>query len=134
MNFTKQPINEIKKPMNNDFLEIRNAEGMPALVDSTIVMDFLMSIKTGIRNSALALTEIEDSEARVAVRGLLIESISLHAEVTDLMITKGWLHPYDINEQIKIDLISSQTAMQIAKLDLFPKDTSRLGTFATPNY
>ncbi|AOY78473.1 spore coat protein [Clostridium formicaceticum] len=120
--------------MNNDYLEVENADGMPGLVDSTIALEFLLSIKSSIRNAAIALTEIENLEARTAVRNLLNDSINLHAEVSEAMIKKGWLHPYDVNEQFKLDKISAQTALKIASLDLFPKDTSRLGTFATPNY
>lgn len=134
MTNTKKSINEVKKPMNNDFLEIENADGMPGLVDSTIALEFLLSIKTGIRNAAIALTEIESIEARTAVRNLLNNSMNLHAEVSDLMMVKGWLHPYDVNEQFKLDKISAKTALQIANLELFPEGTSRLGTFATPNY
>ncbi|ARE88528.1 spore coat protein [Clostridium formicaceticum] len=130
----KEPINEVKRPMNNDYLEVENADGMPGLVDSTIALEFLLSIKSSIRNAAIALTEIENLEARTAVRNLLNDSINLHAEVSEAMIKKGWLHPYDVNEQFKLDKISAQTALKIASLDLFPKDTSRLGTFATPNY
>lgn len=134
MDFNKKSINDIKKPMNNDYLEIENADGMPGLVDSTVAMELLLSVKTGIRNSAIALTEIEDKEARTAIRSMLNNSINLHSEVTELMITKGWLHPYEVNEQFKIDTTSAKTALRIAELDLFPGDTSRLGTFATPKY
>lgn len=134
MNSEKKPINKIKKPMNNDYLEIDNADGMPGLVDSTIALEFLLSIKTGIRNSGIAITEIENPKARAAIRNMINDQISLHGEVTDLMITKGWLHPYEVNEQFRIDRISAQTAVRIANLDLFPGNTSRLGTFATPNY
>lgn len=120
--------------MNNDYLEIDNADGMPGLVDSTIAMELLMSVKTGLRNSALALTEIEDREARDAIRDMLNDSITFHGEVTDLLIAKGWLHPYETNEQFKIDSVAAKTALRIAELDLFPGNTSRLGTFATPKY
>jgi spore coat protein CotF len=65
---------------------------------------------------------------------MLYEAIDLHAELTDLMMAKGWLHPYDVKEQFEIDRISAKTSLQIASLDLFPGNTSRLGTFATPNY
>jgi len=130
----KNSINEIKRPMNNDYLEIENADGMPGLVDSTIALEFLLSVKTALRNSAIALTEIENSEARAAIRNILNDSINLHAEVTDLIIFKGWLYPYDIDEQFRIDNISTKTAIQIAELNLFPGNTSRLGTFATPKY
>lgn len=134
MEYTKNAINEIKKPMNNDYLEVENADGMPGLVDSTIALEFLLSVKTGLRNSAIALTEIGDPEARTVVRNLLNDSINLHAELTELLITKEWLHPHDVKEQFKVDEISAKTALQIAELDLFPGDTSRLGTFATPKY
>jgi spore coat protein CotF len=134
MEFNRNSINEIKRPMNNDYLEVENADGMPGLVDSTVAMELLLSVKTGIRNAAIALTEIEDKEARTAIRSMLNNSINLHAEVTELMITKGWLHPYEVNEQFKIDNTSAKTALRIAELELFPGNTSRLGTFATPKY
>jgi spore coat protein CotF len=120
MNSEKKPINEIKKPMNNDHLEIDNADGMPGLVDSTIALEFLLSIKTGIRNSGIAITEIENPKARAAIRNMMNDLISFHGDVTDLMITKGWLHPYEANEQFRIDKISARTAVRIASLDLFP--------------
>lgn len=134
MDFEKKPINEIKRPMNNDYIEIENADGMPGLIDSAVAMEFLLTVKTGIRNFAAALTEIADEEARSDIRAFLNDMISLHAELTELMIKKGWLHPYDLDEQFKVDNISAKTALQIAKLDLFPGNTSRLGTFSTPNY
>lgn len=134
MNFEKKSINEIKKPMNDDFLDVQNAEGMPALVDSSIALEFLLTVKTGIRNFAIALTEIADEETRNDIRTFLSDMIDLHAELTELMLTKGWLHPYDVDEQFKVDNISAETAIKIANLDLFPGDTSRLGTFSTPNY
>jgi spore coat protein CotF len=134
VNSKKKSINEIKKPMNNDYLEIDNADGMPGLVDSTIALEFLLSIKTGIRNSGIAITEIENPKARAAIRNMMHDMISLHGEVTDLMITKGWLLPYEVNDQFRIDRISAQTAVKIAGLDLFPGNTGRLGSFATPNY
>jgi spore coat protein CotF len=134
MSYEKKPINEIKKPMNNDYLEIDNADGMPGLVDSTIALEFLLSIKTGIRNSAIAITEIENQKARASIRNMLNDAISLHGEVTDLMISKGWLLPYEVTDQFRIDQTSARTAVRIADLNLFPGDTSRLGSFATPNY
>jgi len=48
------------------------------------------------------------------------------------MIKKGWFHPVDLEKQFQMDLETSQAVAQIAGLDLFPGDTSRIGTFATP--
>ncbi|MCX7924000.1 MAG: spore coat protein [Clostridia bacterium] len=134
MDYEKKPINTIKGPMNNDYLELENADGMPGLVDSTIALNFLLNVKSGIRNCAIALTEIADPQARTEIRKMLDAQINLHAEVSDLMMSKGWLHPYKVNEQFKLDKTSAQAALQISNLQLFPGDTSRLGTFATPNY
>jgi similar to spore coat protein len=134
VSYEKKPINAIKKPMNNDYLELENSEGMPGLVDSTIALNFLLNAKSGIRNCAIALTEIADPEARTEVRNMLDNQIDLHTQISELMISKGWFHPYNVTEQFKLDKMSAGAALQIAGLQLFPGDTSRLGTFATPNY
>jgi len=118
--------------MINDYLEIRNAEGMPKLVDATMSTAFLLHVKSGIRNCAIALTESASPEVKTVLRSQLEIGINLHEEITDLMISKGWFHPVDLEKQFRMDLESSRTAAQIAALDLFPGDTSRLGTFATP--
>lgn len=134
MNVERKPINEIKKAMNNDYLEVENADGMPGLVDSTIAMDFLLAAKTGVRTCAIAVSETASPEVRLVLRSLLDSSIDLYEDIVELMLKKGWLHPYDLEQQFEIDDISSKTAMEIGKLELFPGNTSRLGTFATPNY
>ena len=134
MIYDKKPINALKQPMGNDYLELEYAEGMPGLVDSTIALNLLIGAKSGIRNCAMAITEIANTEARIKIRELITSQINLHAEISELMITKGWFHPYEVSEQFKIDEMSAQSALKIANLNLFPGDTSRLGTFATPNY
>jgi spore coat protein CotF len=133
MSFDKKPINVIK-PVKNDYLEIENAEGMPGMVDSTSALNFLLNAKSGIRNCAIALTEIADPEARGFVQGMLNDAIDLHAQISELMMKKGWFHPYEVKEQFMLDSMSAKAALQIANLQLFPGDTSRLGTSATPNY
>ncbi len=116
-----------------DYLDPRNAEGMPNLADSAIAMDFLMTVKTGVRTYALAITETADPELRKALSRQLEKAIDLHSEITDLMINKGWFHPYNLKEQYPIDLKAAETAVKIAGLNLFPNDTDRRGMFATPN-
>lgn len=118
--------------MINDYLEIRSAEGMPKLVDATIALDLLLAAKTGVRNCAIALTETATPGVRTVLRNQLENAINMHQEISKLMIDKGWFHPYNVNEQFQMDVKSSQTAVQIAALELFPGNTNRLGTFATP--
>ncbi|WP_446786511.1 spore coat protein [Macellibacteroides fermentans] len=118
--------------MKNDYLEIRNAEGMPKLVDATMAMAFLLNAKSGVRNCAIALTGAASPEVKAELRNQLETGINMHEEITNLMILKGWFHPVNLEKQFQMDLESSQTVAQIASLNLFPGDTSRLGTFATP--
>jgi spore coat protein CotF len=116
-----------------DYLDPRNAEGMPNLADSAFAMDFLLTVKNGIRSYGFAITETANPELRRALHNQMEAAIDLHGEISELMIKKGWLHPNNFKEQFPIDLKSAETAVQIAKLNLFPNDTDRLGMFATPN-
>lgn len=118
--------------MINDYLEIRNAEGMPKLIDANMSLAFLLNAKNGVRNLAFALSETASPEVRKTLREQLNKAIDLHEEISDLMIAKGWFHPVELDKQFQMDIESSTTMSQIAGLDLFPGDTSRLGTFATP--
>lgn len=117
--------------MINDYLEIRNAEGMPKLVDANMALGFLLNVKSGVRNFAIALTEAATPEVRAAFRTQLDNALNMHEEVSNMMIKKGWFYPHNLDKQFQMDIESSQTVSQIASLDLFPGDTSRSGTFAT---
>ncbi|WP_147535520.1 spore coat protein [Bacillus marasmi] len=119
--------------MNQDYLDPKYAEGMPKMADSAFAMDFLLGIKTGIRYYAVTLTETASPELRQVLYKQMEQAIDLHTEVTELMLNKGWLYPNDVNKQIELDLKSADMAITIANMELFPLDTDRRGTFATPN-
>jgi similar to spore coat protein len=116
-----------------DYLDPRNAEGMPNLADSAFAMDFLLAVKSGIRNYGFAITETANPALRSSLHKQMEAAIDLHTEISDLMIKKGWLHPHNLKEQFPVDVKAAETAIQIAELKLFPGDTDRLGMFATPN-
>jgi similar to spore coat protein len=116
-----------------DYLDPRNAEGMPNLADSTFAMDFLLTVKNGIRNYGFAITETASPELRRVLTKQLEAAIDLHGEISELMIKNKWLHPHDFNEQYKVDMKGAETAVQIGQMELFPLDTDRGGMFATPN-
>lgn len=118
--------------MINDYLDIENAEGFANLADSTIALDLLLTAKNGVRNYAIALTEVATPEVKALLHSQLELAIASHEAISKLMISKGWLHPYDTDEQFHLDAKSSKTALKLAALPLFPDDTNRLGTFATP--
>ncbi|WP_046174766.1 spore coat protein [Domibacillus indicus] len=116
----------------NDYLDPINSVGMPELVDSAIALEFLMTVKNGIRNCAAALTQSADPEVQLALMEHLEQGIDLHGEVTELMMNKGWFYPYDMDKQMQIDRKSAETALDIARLPLFPNNTNRKGLFPTP--
>jgi similar to spore coat protein len=116
-----------------DYLDPRNAEGMPDLADSSFAMDFLLSVKNGIRNYGFAITETASPDLRGILTKQMEAAMDLHAEIADLMIKKGWLNPHDFKAQYEVDLKAAETAVQIAEMNLFPIDTDRRGMFATPN-
>ena len=116
--------------MIKDYLEVENAEGMPEMADSALALEFLLSIKTGVRNTATALSETVTPDLREAFRIQLEAGLALHEEVSSFMMKKGWLHPYNLEDQYKMDLKSIEGALMIGKMDLFPGDTSRLGMMA----
>lgn len=128
----KYRLREVITNMNKDYLDIEKAEGMPNLADSTVALDFLITAKMGVQNLAMALTEVTSPEVRAALLQQLESAIALQGEIAELMMVKEWFHPYDLSHQAKIDINATNTALEIASLELFPGNTSRLGTFATP--
>ncbi len=117
--------------MIKDYLEVRNSEGMPKLVDTTVSMAFLLSAKNNVRGCAIALAEAATPEVRTVLKLELDQAIRMHEAVSTLMVKKGWFYPTNLEKQFQMDLESSETAVDIAKMDLFPGDTSRSGLFAT---
>ncbi|WP_010283731.1 spore coat protein [Bacillus timonensis] len=118
--------------MNEDYLDPKYAEGMPKMADSAFALDFLLSIKTGIRYYAVALTETASPEVRTTLVNQMEAAIDLYEEATELMLEKGWLYPHDLGKQVELDIKSADMALAIANMTLFPIDTDRRGTFATP--
>ncbi|RJE86258.1 spore coat protein [Paenibacillus sp. 1011MAR3C5] len=115
--------------MNNDYLDPINALHMPELTDMTLAMDFLVRAKEGVRNTAVALTEAVSPDARALLRNQLRQGIALHQEITELMIRKKWFHPYELEEQYQLDMLSASNTVKIGKMNLFPEDTRRKGMF-----
>lgn len=111
--------------MKKDFLDIKTAEEMPDLVDKTIALEFLITAKGDVRNNAIALTEATSVEIRNSIKRELEYSLNIHEEIFLLMIKKGWFFPYDLTQQINLDIKTAQTALEIAELNLFPRDGGR---------
>lgn len=92
---------------------IESLTGMNVLTDQVIATDFLISAKSGVRNFAFALTEATTPRVREVLHKRLNEAIELHAEITNLMIDRGWYHPNNASEQIAHDMQTGQTAVDL---------------------
>jgi spore coat protein CotF len=121
-------LNQVN-PVKMDYVDPANSLNMPEMADMTFAMDFLIRAKEGVRNMAVALTETVTPEVRALLRDQLHKGIAMHQEITDLMIRKKWFHPYDLQEQYQLDVLSAGQTVEIGKLNLFPGDTSRKGMF-----
>lgn len=102
---------------------------VPELADTTFAMDFLLRAKEGVRNTAVALTETASPNLRAVLRRQLTQGIAMHQEITDLMISKKWFHPYELNEQYQLDQLSAKNTLMIGNMKLFPGETNRKGMF-----
>lgn len=87
--------------------------GMDTLTDEVIAMDFLISAKSGVRNYAMAVTECATPEVKAVLMKQLEEAIDTHEQIMNYLMNRGLYHPYNLNEQIQLDLQNIQTAMNI---------------------
>lgn len=115
--------------MNNDHLDPINSLNVPELADTTFAMDFLIRAKEGVRNTAVALTETASPDVRALLRKQLMQGIAMHQEITELMISKKWFHPYELSKQYKLDQLSAKNTIMVGNMNLFPDETNRKGMF-----
>ncbi|PZE22148.1 spore coat protein [Paenibacillus xerothermodurans] len=90
---------------------IQNITGTEHLTDRVLATDLLFATKTGIINDARALSEAATPEVRQVLKNHLNESIHFHARVFTYMVNKGWYNPYNAEDQIKMDMKYSETAL-----------------------
>jgi similar to spore coat protein len=97
----------------NGFLQ--NLMGMGGLTDQVIATDFLISVKSGIRNYSAAITEMATPELKAALKEQLFDAIDTHEKITNYMISRGYYHPHDLKGQLQLDLTVSETALNLAE-------------------
>lgn len=93
---------------------IQNLVGLGDVTDQVIATDLLVSVKAGIRMHAFAVTEAATPEVRAVLMESLENALSLHDQITEYMISNGYYHPYNMEEQIKVDVQTAKTALSIA--------------------
>lgn len=93
-----------------------NLTGMSALTDQIIAMDLLISAKSGVRNYAMAITETVNPEIKNTLVRHLEEAIDLHEQISDFMMEKNWVIPWDMDEQTQVNVKNMQTALKLPTL------------------
>ena len=94
---------------------IQKIAGLSGMTDQVIATDFLISAKSAVRNLTFALTESVTPEARDVLREQLNDAIEAHERISQYMIAKGYYHPSNLDEQMKIEEKASKAALKLAK-------------------
>lgn len=89
--------------------------GMNKMTDQVIATDFLISAKSGVQNYAVAITETTSPEVRVILKKQLQDAIVTHEKISRYMEKKGYYNPYDMNEQYKVDMKTTDTALNLTE-------------------
>lgn len=92
---------------------IESLTGMNKMSDQVIATDFLISAKSGVRNYSIALTETTSPEVRATLRRQLNDAIVTHGTISNYMMKKGYYHAYDLQEQFKVDMKITDTALNL---------------------
>jgi similar to spore coat protein len=85
------------------------------LTDQVIATDFYLYLKSGIRNYAIAISEVTSADLRAVLKQQLYDALNTFEAVSDYMTRNGYVHPYDLLEQYNEDLKTSDTALTLAE-------------------
>lgn len=113
-------------------LDIEDFTNLIEFANASAALEFLLTVKSGVRMTAMALTECATPEVRTVVRRHLAQAIDMHEKLSQLMMDKGWLMPYNPGEQFQLDVKSAQMTARIAQMPLFKDRTKVLESFDTP--
>lgn len=92
---------------------VESLTGLNKMSDQLIATDFLLSAKSAVRNYSIALTEATTPELRLTLRNHLNAAIITHEKIFNYMLNKGYYNAYDIAEQYKIDMQTTDTALNL---------------------
>lgn len=92
---------------------IEKLTGMDKMTDQVIATDFLISAKSAVRSYSIALTETTSKELRTVLRAQLGDAIASLDAISNYMINKGYNDVYDLNQQYKVDMQTTETALKL---------------------
>ncbi|BAB04462.1 spore coat protein [Halalkalibacterium halodurans] len=93
---------------------VQNMTGMGPMTDQVVATDMLIAAKAGIKNIATAISESATPEVRAALQQQLDQQIRFHGQMTEYMMKNGYYHPYNMEEQVRVDLAAANTALSQA--------------------
>ncbi|ALB47212.1 MULTISPECIES: spore coat protein [Clostridium] len=94
---------------------IESLTGMSKMTDQVIATDFLISAKSGVQNYAVAITESTSLEVRAILKKQLQDAIQTHEKISNYMMEKGYYNAYDLGEQYKVDMETTDTTLGLTK-------------------
>lgn len=94
---------------------IEGLTGLNKMTDQVIATDFLISAKSAVQNYAVAITETTSPEVKIILKKQLKDAIVTHKKILDYMIKQGYYSPYNMQEQYKVDMKTTDTALNLAE-------------------
>lgn len=90
--------------------------GLDTLTDQVVAMDVLVSAKSAVRNYAMAITEVGSPDVMAALAKQLEDAIDFHERISAYMIERGWYRPWDVKEQLELDIRNIGIALKAPTL------------------
>lgn len=84
------------------------------LNEQIIVADYLIGAKSAIKGCATALAEAATPEVRNILKQHLNDAIAFHEQISQYMVNKGYYHPTNVQEQLRLDIQAAQQMVQSA--------------------
>lgn len=94
---------------------IETLTGMDKMTDQVIATDFLITSKSGVQNYAVAITESASKDVREVLKKQLKDAIATHEKIFNYMMEKGYYNAYDMKEQYRVDMKTTDTALNLAE-------------------
>lgn len=88
---------------------LKELSGMSAMSDQVIAADFQLSVKSGIRAYASALSNAVTPYVRDVLKRHLDAAVNSQAMITNYMISKGYYQAYDPQKQFAMDIRASDS-------------------------
>lgn len=92
---------------------LQSLAGMKDMTEQVIATDFLIAAKSTVRNYAIALSETRTPEVREVLRRQLDSAIDTHEKTLKFMMSKGYYHVNDPQEQFIVDMNTANTALKL---------------------